>query len=93
MTQEVAEFKKEADALTAKFSLADRKAHSLANLHGKKEKNTGVWLPCRFPNVPCTSRIATSLESLCADSCKTVIVACCEVKYCLRLARPKGTDS
>ena len=94
MTQTVAEFKKEADTTTAKFSLADRKARSLANLHGVKMKNTGVWRRCRFPNVPCGSRIVVSVVSFSSEwECKSLVCVCSEVKYCLLLARPKGADS
>ncbi len=91
-------FGKEVASVSEKFARADRRAQNLLNLEKARQKlstmkrvkvkNTEVWHSCIYPGVPCSSRVSTLVESE-TDSCKSLVVACSEVKYCLLSLRSK----
>ena len=81
MSNSYVDFKQSCEVLSAKFSKIDRRSRSIANL--RKKRFSGVWLPCCRLGVPCTSRIMAVITSNNDRKCKSLIIACSEVKYCL----------
>jgi hypothetical protein len=95
MSNSVADFKASCEVLSSKFSKIDRRSRSIDNLRQNWIKNKGnkyrcnfeVWLPCCQLGVPCSSRIMVAFASIDGQKCKSLIVACAEVKYCLLSTR------
>jgi hypothetical protein len=89
LVQSVKEFKQDCEFLTAKFAKIDKRCNSQRTLHnniatGNNRNHGAKWLPCCRPGVPCSSRAMAFIEPNSTDKGKKLIVACAEVKYCLR---------
>ena len=84
----VKDFKTSLSVCEAKFAQADKRKHVLDNLlKARKVKCKYAfdqWRLCCEPGVPCTSRIMAYVESCTDGTSKEQIVACAEVRYCLR---------
>lgn len=88
MIQSIKDFKVDAESVSAKFAMADKRANSLKNLsHGRPPtKRKPIWRQCIHPGVPCDCRINLVTNDLYSSS-KNLSMFCCQFKCVLTVSR------
>ena len=87
MSDDVESFKQSCNIVSEHLLKITKRSHSINNLYKSKghhnNKVEDVWLPCCRLGIPCSSRIIAAAIGLDSQKCKSLIIACSELKYCL----------